>query len=135
METRITNVVVTRDGGRDCWDTTITARDIAKAFKYGLLEVDADHQRGKNTVTGKYVLKEDKVERWARELQDDSAIFGQLTWNFRPQQSDVEFVSDSQNPAHGTLVRTKRGGLPPQLCAPPPRNQARRRIRRCRIKF
>ncbi|HZR61557.1 MAG TPA: DNA sulfur modification protein DndB [Xanthobacteraceae bacterium] len=104
METRITNVVITRDGGQDCWDTTITARDIAKAFKYGLLEVDPERQRGKNSVTGKYVLKTDKVERWTRELQDDTAIFGQLTWNFRPQHSDIEFVPDQENPAHGTLV-------------------------------
>ena len=104
METRISNVVVTRDGGKDCWDTTITARDIAKAFKYGLLAVDPDHQRGKNTVTGKYVLKEDKVQRWARELQEDTAIFGQLTWNFRPEDSDIGFEPDPQNVGHGTLV-------------------------------
>jgi len=104
METRISNVVLTRDGGKDCWDTTITARDIAKAFKYGLLEVDPEHQRGKNTVTGKYVLKEDKVQRWVRELQEDTAIFGQLTWNFRPEQSDIGFEPDPQNQGHGTLV-------------------------------
>jgi len=104
METRIVNVVVTRDGGKDCWDTTITARDIAKAFKYGLLEVDPEHQRGKNTVTAKYVLKEEKVQRWARELQEDTAIFGQLTWNFRPEQSDIGFEPDAQNTGHGTLV-------------------------------
>ena len=40
METHIKNVVVTRDGGYDCWDTTISAREIARAFKNGLLEVD-----------------------------------------------------------------------------------------------
>jgi hypothetical protein len=104
METRISNVVPTRDGGKDCWDTTITARDIAKAFKFGLLAVDPDHQRGKNTVTGKYVLKEEKVQRWARELQEDTAIFGQLTWNFRTEDSDVVFEPDPQNMEHGTLV-------------------------------
>jgi hypothetical protein len=104
METRISNVVLTRDGGQDCWDTTITARDIAKAFKYGLLEVDPNHQRGKNSVTGKYVLKDEKVERWVRELQEDSAIFGQLTWNFRPEQSDISFEADPENKGHGTLV-------------------------------
>lgn len=104
METRIPNVVLTRDGGYDCWDTTITAREIAKAFRYGLLAIDPEHQRGKNTVTGKYVLKEEKVERWARELQDDTAIFGQLTWNFRPDESDVAFEPDPSNDGHGTLV-------------------------------
>jgi len=104
METRIPNVVLTRDGGHDCWDTTISGRDIAKAFKFGLLAIDPEHQRGKNSVTGKYVLKQDKVERWARELQDDTAIFGQLTWNFRPDESDVSFEPDAANDGHGTLI-------------------------------
>ena len=104
METRIQNVVLTRDGGYDCWDTTVSAREIAKAFKFGLLEVDPEHQRGKNSVTGKYVLKEEKVQRWARELQDDTAIFGQLTWNFRPDASDVTFEPDLANRGHGTLI-------------------------------
>jgi hypothetical protein len=104
METKIPNVVVTRDGGHECWDTTISARDIAKAFQHGLLEIDPNHQRGENTVTGKYMLKEEKVERWARQLQEDKAIFGQLTWNFRPESSDVEFVPDPENPIVGSLI-------------------------------
>jgi hypothetical protein len=105
METRIKDVVVTRDGGQDCWDTTISAREIARAFTFGLLAIDPAHQRGKNTVTDKYMLKKDKVDRWARELQEDKAIFGQLTWNFRPESSDVSFepneVGDGQL---GTLI-------------------------------
>jgi hypothetical protein len=104
VETRLKNVVLTRDGGYDCWDTTITARDVAKAFKHGLINIDPVHQRGKNSVTGKSMLKEEKVERWARELQDDKAIFGQLTWNFRPETSDVVFEPDPEDPTHGTLV-------------------------------
>jgi len=104
METRIDNVVVTRDGGHECWDTTITARDIAKAFKYGLLAVDPGHQRGENTVTGKSMLKNEKIERWARELQEDKAIFGQLTWNFRPESSNISFEADQNNQGHGTLI-------------------------------
>jgi hypothetical protein len=105
METRIPNVVVTRDGGHDCWDTTITAREIARAFSHGLLNVDPQHQRGINSVTGKNVLKEDKIERWARELQDDKAIFGQLTWNFRPEESNITFEpAEAPNSGHGTLI-------------------------------
>jgi hypothetical protein len=105
METRISNVVVTRDGGYECWDTTITAREIAKAFSHGLLNVDPSHQRGINTVTGKNVLKEDKIERWARELQEDKAIFGQLTWNFRPEDSNIKFEpANGPVPGHGTLI-------------------------------
>jgi hypothetical protein len=104
METRLSNVVLTRDGGYDCWDTTVSARDIARAFKQGLLEIDPEHQRGKNSVTGRNVLKQKKIERWARELQEDTAIFGQLTWNFRPDKSDVAFEPDPENNAHGTLI-------------------------------
>jgi len=77
---------------------------VAKAFKHGLITIDPAHQRGKNSVTGKYMLKEEKVQRWARQLQEDTAIFGQLTWNFRPETSDVFFEPDSDDPAHGTLV-------------------------------
>lgn len=113
METRIKNVVVTRDGGHDCWDTTITAREIAKAFKHGLLNVDPAHQRGTNTVTGKYMLKQDKVDRWARELQEDKAIFGQLTWNFRPEESEVTFEPELGNDIHGTLLLSDGGAYLP----------------------
>jgi hypothetical protein len=112
MEMSLANVVQTRDGGHDCWDTTITARDIARAMKFGLLQVDPDHQRGKNTVTDKYMLKEDKVQRWARDLQDDKAIFGQLTWNFRPECSTVRFDPDPENQGHGTLVIDGTAYLP-----------------------
>ncbi len=105
METAIPNVVVTSDGGHPCWDTTITAREVAKARRFGMLEIDPDHQRGKNTVTGKYMVKQEKIERWARQLQDDTAIFGQLTWNFRPESSVVRFTPDDPaNPTQGTLV-------------------------------
>src|SRR5438876_11264811 len=97
METRIEDVVVTRDGGYDCWDTTISAREIARSFKYGLLAIDPAHQRGKNTVTEKYMLKKEKVDRWARELQEDKAIFGQLTWNFRPESSNISFEADDRD--------------------------------------
>jgi DndB-like DNA-sulfur modification-associated protein len=105
MQTSILNVVVTRDGGNECWDTTITAREVAKAKRFGMLEIDQDRQRGKNSVTGKAMVKQEKVDRWARQLQEDTAIFGQLTWNFRPESSKVHFVPDDPtNPTHGTLV-------------------------------
>jgi hypothetical protein len=35
---------------------------------------------------------------------EDTAIFGQLTWNFRPDESDVAFEADPENKDHGTLV-------------------------------
>lgn len=105
MESSFT-VVATRDGGYECWDTTISAREIARMMASGMLEYDPDHQRGRNSVTGKYVVKKDKVERWARALQDDTAIFGQLTWNFRPEETGhIAFqAADDRNPLEGKLV-------------------------------
>jgi hypothetical protein len=46
-------------------------------------------------------LKEVEVKR-AREMQDDNAIFGQFTWNFRPDESDVSFDPDPENKDHGS---------------------------------
>lgn len=112
METSIRNVVVTRDGGHECWDTTISAREIAKAFKNGLIEIDPHHQRGVNNVTGQYQMNMEKVQRWTRQLQEDSAIFGQLTWNFR-EDSEVRFVpSEAGDNAFGSLVIDGTAYLP-----------------------
>ena len=105
METRIPNVIATQDGGYKCYDTTISARDISSSYKHGLLEVDDDRQRGKDSVTGKAKVDQRKVERWARDLQEDSAIFGQLSWNFRPEEASIQFESDGNGSQdHGTLV-------------------------------
>ena len=123
METSIRNVVVTRDGGYECWDTTLSARDIAKAFAGGLLNVDPERQRGKNSVTGKDVVKDDKIQRWARELQEDTAIFGQLTWNFRPENSDVTFEPDRDDEQHGILILRDGSAYLPELGPPAPRYQ------------
>lgn len=35
-------------------------------------------------------------------MQDDNAIFGQFTWNFRPDESDVSFDPDPENKDHGS---------------------------------
>jgi hypothetical protein len=103
-------VVVTKDGGYDCWDTTVSAREIARAMNSGMVESDPRHQRGKNSVTGKEVVDWKRVEDWTRALLADEAIFGQLTWNFRPEETGgLRFVGDrlddgSLSATHGTLV-------------------------------
>ena len=58
------------------------------------------------------MMKTDKVERWTRELQEDKAIFGQLTWNFRPETAEVEFHPSDSDPAHGSLVIDGTAYLP-----------------------
>jgi hypothetical protein len=96
METRIDKVNVAQDYGRDVYDTVISARDIQRMFKHGLLLIDDDAQRGRNSVSGKQVVKQEKVERWTNDLLKGEAVFGQLTWNFRPNETDVEFDSETK---------------------------------------
>lgn len=85
MKTTIEGVLVSHDFGHEVYDVTMNARDIHQMYKHGLLIIDPEHQRGRNSVTGKEVFKKEKVERWTRQLIDDRAVFGQLTWNFRPE--------------------------------------------------
>lgn len=113
METRFNNVAVTRDGGHECYDTTITARDIARSFTHGLLRIDPSHQRGTNSITGKIIIKQDKVDRWTRQLQENTAIFGQLTWNFRPEEAKVSFEASSNDKNIGTLILHDGGATIP----------------------
>ena len=96
METRIDKVNVAQDYGRDVYDTVISARDIQRMFKHGLLLIDDDAQRGRNSVSGKQVVKQEKVERWTNDLLKGEAVFGQLTWNFRPNETDVEFDPETK---------------------------------------
>lgn len=128
METSIPNVVVTRDGGHPCWDTTVTAREIQKMLVGGILRYDPAHQRGarpgKADVTGlnwterahwpKLMIDVPKVDRWAQELQADTAIFGQLAWNFRPEDAEqIRFEAAAPNGLHGRLViEDGQGTLP-----------------------
>lgn len=112
MEISLPNVTKTRDGGEDCWDTTISARDIARLMDANQLVYDPEHQRGINSVTGKPMLNGEKVERWANDLLADTAIFGQLTWNFRPDDATVLFDPDSGNQDHGKLIFDGPATLP-----------------------
>jgi DNA-sulfur modification-associated len=94
MRTTIDNMLITHDHGQEVYDTVMKAREIHQMYKHGLLEIDPDHQRGKNTVTGKEVFKKEKVDRWTRALLDDEAVFGQLTWNFRPEPDKTKAYFD-----------------------------------------
>lgn len=109
------NVVKTLDGGQVCYDTTIPAREIAEMMAYGRLLVDYDHQRGRDTVTGKPKLDNARVERWTHDLIEGTAIFGQLTMNYRPESSEVTFVPDHDNPDHGTLIVEGPAFLPDSM--------------------
>lgn len=104
MELSIPNCVVASDGGHQVFDTSITAGEIARLLRAQLLAYDPNRQRGINTVTGKIIFDKDKADRWSEELLADTAIFGQLTWNFRPEEASTRFIPDDGNPLVGTVV-------------------------------
>ena len=89
IATQIPDVIKTQDGPWVCYDTTVTANDIFELTRSGFLKLDPDAQRGIDSVTGKGVVDEKKVERWTDELIAGTAIFGQLSWNFRKRETRI----------------------------------------------
>jgi hypothetical protein len=91
LQTSIENVSRTEDGPYDCYDAVMTAHDISQLFKTGFLKVDDERQRGIDSVTGKQVRDDEKVERWAEQLLKGEAYLGQLSWNFRKDETTLEY--------------------------------------------
>jgi DndB-like DNA-sulfur modification-associated protein len=95
VKTTIENVLVSHDYGREVYDVIMTARHIHRMSKHGLLVIDPEHQRGTNSVTGAEIVNQEKVNRWTQQLLDDRAVFGQLTWNFRPEETTTDYNPDT----------------------------------------
>src|SRR5215208_824161 len=91
MQTRIRPVLVSHDKGEKVYDAVLSARDIHRMFANGLIRIDDELQRGRNTTTNKQVYKEAKVQRWTEQLLADEHVFGQLTWNFRPEETETYY--------------------------------------------
>jgi DNA-sulfur modification-associated len=123
IETKLADVLVTFDGGWSCYDVVITASDICTLWQTGFLKIDDDRQRGCDMVSGKPILSRKKIEQWAEGLIANEAIFGQLTWNFRPEDvgtlkydSDVRsltispgaYIPDSRH-RHEAIVMASQG--------------------------
>jgi hypothetical protein len=53
--------------------------------------VDHDRQRGVDSVTGKRILDDEKVDRWAEQLVKGEAYLGQLSWNFRRDETALDY--------------------------------------------
>jgi hypothetical protein len=75
----------TEDGGHECYDTQVSAATIYRFLKRGFLRIDDEHQRGRDTVTGRQQVDSEKVERWTSDLIKGNAILGTIMWNFRPE--------------------------------------------------
>lgn len=96
LKTAIGPVLVSHDFGHEVYDATVTARDIHRMFTHGLIQIDDERQRGRHSTTGKQIYKQDKVDRWTNQLLEDQAVFGQLTWNFRPEEAGAEYSTDTK---------------------------------------
>ncbi len=91
LQTSIENVTRTEDGPYECYDAVVTAHDISQLYKTGFLKVDDDRQRGIDSVTGKRIIDDEKVEKWAEQLVTGEAYLGQLSWNFRKDETSLEY--------------------------------------------
>jgi hypothetical protein len=87
LSTTIKPVLVSHDKGEQVYDVVISARDIHRMWTHGLIRIDDERQRGVNSTTGKQVVKQQKVDKWTEQLLKDEHVFGQLTWNFRPEET------------------------------------------------
>jgi hypothetical protein len=97
LQTSIENVSRTEDGPYPCYDAVMAARDIYQLFQTGFLKIDDDRQRGIDSVTGKRILDNEKVERWAEQLEKSEAYLGQLSWNFRKDETTLEYDEDKRS--------------------------------------
>ncbi len=97
LQTAIENVFRTEDGPYPCYDAVMTARDISQLYKTGFLKVDHDRQRGLDSVTGERILDDEKVDRWAEQLVKGEAYLGQLSWNFRKDETLIEYEEEKRS--------------------------------------
>lgn len=88
---KIPNVNKSHDMGHDVYDAVLDAESIHRMWQQGLLRIDDEKQRGVNSTTGRQVFKKEKVDRWTEQLLADEHVFGQLTWNYRPEESEIVY--------------------------------------------
>jgi hypothetical protein len=91
IQTSLENVFRTEDGPYACYDAVVTARDISQLYKTGFLKIDDNRQRGVDSVTGQRILDDEKVDRWAEQLVKGEAYLGQVSWNFRKDETVIEY--------------------------------------------
>ena len=106
VKTTLENVVPTQDGPDTCYDAVVTAQDIATLYKTGFLKIDPDRQRGLDPVTRKPILDMEKIDRWADQLVAGEAYLGQLSWNFRKEETILNYDSESRTLTIGAGAAT-----------------------------
>ncbi len=106
IEIKISDALESHDMGHDVYDVVLEAQSIHRMWTNGLLRIDDDLQRGVNSTTGKQAFKKDKVERWTEQLLKDEHVFGQLTWNYRPEESELEYNHETKTLMIGSGAAT-----------------------------
>lgn len=106
IEIKIPEALESHDMGHDVYDVVLDAQSIHRMWTNGLLRIDDDLQRGVNSTTGKQVFKKEKVDRWTEQLLKDEHVFGQLTWNYRPEETDVEYDPETRTLKIGSGAAT-----------------------------
>lgn len=106
IEIKIPEALESHDMGHDVYDVVLDATSIHRMWTNGMLRIDDDLQRGVNSTTGKQIFKKEKVDRWTEQLLRDEHVFGQLTWNYRPEESQVEYDAESRTLNIGSGVAT-----------------------------
>lgn len=106
IEIKIPEALESHDMGQEVYDVVLDARSIHRMWTNGLLRIDDDLQRGVNSTTGKQVFKKEKVDRWTEQLLKDEHVFGQLTWNYRPEETDVVYQAESRTLKVGSGAAT-----------------------------
>ena len=123
IQTTLENVVRTEDGPYPCYDAVVTAHDISQLYKTGFLKIDHDRQRGIDSITGKRILDDEKVDRWAEQLVKGEAYIWQVSWNFRKDETVLEYDYEKRSLKIGAGAATdaeverkpQRAPLPQQL--------------------
>ena len=106
IEIKIPEALESHDMGQDVYDVVLDARSIHRMWTNGLLRIDDNLQRGVNSTTGKQVFKKEKVDRWTEQLLKDEHVFGQLTWNYRPEESEVDYDPETRTLVIGSGAAT-----------------------------
>jgi len=96
MELSIENVLSTHDGPYACYDTVVTAREIASLHKTGFLKIEYNQQRGFKAIPKKLALHKDKIDQWAEHLTAGDAYLGQLSWNFRQEERRLDYDPETR---------------------------------------
>ena len=88
------DVVFSQDGGEDVVEIVTTMQDIVDLHNTGRLEIkNARPMHEKKTLKSgreKYAGTDDRLKNWVDQLIRNKGVLGNLSWNFDPNETDVD---------------------------------------------